>query len=103
MKAVVLSGGKQYLVAESDQILVDLIEKVKAGDKIELPVLALVDGAATKVGTPEISGAKAVAKVLEPLVKGDKVRAIRYEAKKRVNKITGSRRQMTKIEIISIK
>jgi len=103
MKAVILSGGKQYIVAEKDIILVDLIDGAKEGDKIDLPVLATVDGKNSKVGTPELKDVKVSAKVVEPLVKGEKVRAIRYEAKKRVNKVTGSRKQMTKLEIVSVK
>ena len=103
MKAVILSGGKQYIVAENDVILVDLIDGAKEGDKIDLLVLATVDGRDSKVGTPELKDVKVSAKVVEPLVKGEKVRAIRYEAKKRVNKVTGSRKQMTKLEIVSVK
>ena len=102
MKAVILSGGKQYLVAEKEQILVDLIDGAKVGDKVELPVLATIDGAKTAVGAPEVKGAKCVAKVVEPLVKGDKVSAIRFEAKKRVNKVRGSRKHMTQLEILAI-
>jgi large subunit ribosomal protein L21 len=100
MKAVVVSGGKQYIVAEKDQILVDLINDAKENAKIEMDVLALIDGKNTKVGTP--TAGKASAKIVEPLVKGDKVVAIRYEAKKRVNKKIGSRKQMTRIEITKI-
>ena len=102
MKAVILSGGKQYIVAEKEQILVDLIDDAKDGDKLDFAPLAIIDGKNSRVGTPEIKDVKIVAKVVEPLVKGDKVRAIRYEAKKRVNKIRGSRRQMTRIEITKI-
>lgn len=102
MKAVILTGGKQYVVAEKDQILVDLIDNVKEDAKIELPVLALIDGKKTKVGTPEIKDAKVSAKIVESLVKDDKVLAIRYKSKKRVHKVTGSRKQLTRIEITKI-
>jgi len=103
MKAVISSGDKQYVVAEKEQILVDLLENVKAGDKIEPTVLATIDGKNSKVGTPEVKDIKVVAKVVEPLVKGDKVVAIRFEAKKRVNKVRGMRHQRSRIEIVSIK
>jgi large subunit ribosomal protein L21 len=102
MKAVILSGGKQYVVAEKEQILVDLVDSAKENDKLDFVPLMIIDGKSSKVGTPEVKDAKVSAKVVEPLVKGDKVRAIRYEAKKRVNKITGSRKQMTRIEITKI-
>jgi large subunit ribosomal protein L21 len=103
MKAVILSGGKQYIVAEKDQILVDLIDGAKDGDKIELPVLALLDAKNTKVGTPEVTDAKVSAKILESEVKGDKIRYIRYKSKKRVHTEGGHRQKYTKIEITSIK
>ncbi|MCL2174020.1 50S ribosomal protein L21 [Candidatus Saccharibacteria bacterium] len=103
MKAIIISGGKQYIVAEKEQILVDLIDGAKEGDKLDFMSLMLIDGTNSKVGTPEVAGAKVSAKIIEPEVKGDKTRAIRYKAKKRVNKITGHRQKYTKIEILSIK
>ncbi len=103
MKAVILVGGKQYTVAEKDQILVDLIADAKEGGKLEFTPMMLVDGKNSKVGTPEVKDAKVSAKIVEPLVKGDKVTAIRYEAKKRVHKTRGHRQQYSRIEIISIK
>ncbi|MCL2451907.1 50S ribosomal protein L21 [Candidatus Saccharibacteria bacterium] len=103
MKAVILSGGKQYIVAEKEQILVDLIDGAKEGEKVDFVPLMLVDGKNSKIGTPEVKDVKVVAKIIEPLVKGDKIRAIRYKSKKRVNKITGHRQQHSKIEIVSIK
>jgi large subunit ribosomal protein L21 len=46
---------------------------------------------------------KVKAKVVDDLVKGDKVIAIRYKSKKRVNKKHGHRQQYSRIEITSIK
>ena len=43
------------------------------------------------------------AKVVDELVKGEKIRVIRYKAKKRVHKENGHRQKYTKIEIASIK
>ena len=103
MKAVISCGGKQYIVAEKEQILVDLIDNTKEGDKVELSVLALVDGKDTKVGTPEVKGVKVSAKIIESEVKGDKVRYIRYKSKKRVHTEGGHRQKYSKIEITSIK
>jgi large subunit ribosomal protein L21 len=103
MKAVVLSGGKQYIVSEKEQVLVDLIDGAKEGGKIDLPVLALIDGKNTKVGAPEVKDAKVGAKIIEAEVKGDKVRYIRYKSKKRVHTEGGHRQRYSKIEIVSIK
>lgn len=97
MKAVVRVGGKQYVVSEKETLLVD---RLPEGTKeLDLDVLMLVDGADSKIGTPLVSGAKLKAKVVEEEVKGDKVRVIRYKAKKRVHKEMGHRQKYSRIEI----
>ncbi|MDR2524209.1 MAG: 50S ribosomal protein L21 [Candidatus Nomurabacteria bacterium] len=103
MKAVIVSGGKQYLVAEGEKVQVDLIDGAKAGDKLDFAPLMLVDGDKSKVGTPEVAGAKVSAKIVEPEIKGDKVRYIRYKSKKRVHTEGGHRQRYSVIEITAIK
>ena len=101
MKAVVKIGGKQYIVAEKETLMVDLLPE---GTKdLSLDALMVIDGDKTTVGTPLVKGVKVVAKVLEAEVKGDKIRVIRYKAKKRVHKENGHRQKYSKIEISSIK
>ena len=46
---------------------------------------------------------KVKAKVVEPEIKGDKVRVIRYHSKKRVHKENGHRQRYSEIKIESIK
>ena len=100
-KAVILVGGKQYLVEEKETLRVDLLP---AGTKeLETSALLLIDGDKTTVGTPEVKGVKVSAKVVEEKVAGDKVRVIRYHSKKRVHKETGHRQKYSLIEITSIK
>ena len=100
-KAVILVGGKQYLVAEKETLRVDLLP---AGTKeLETDALLVVDGDKTEVGTPTVKGVKVKAKVVEAEVKGDKVRVIRYHSKKRVHKENGHRQKYSVIEITSIK
>jgi len=97
MKAVVKISGKQYIVAEKETLLVD---RLPDGTKeLDLDVLMLVDGDKSKVGTPLVKGAKLTAKVVDPEVKGDKIRVIRYKAKKRVHTENGHRQQYSRIEI----
>ena len=100
-KAVVLIGGKQYVVAEKETLRVDLLP---AGTKeLETGVLLLIDGEKTTVGTPEVKGVKVSAKVVEEKVAGDKIRVIHYKPKKRIHKETGHRQKYSVIEIVSIK
>lgn len=100
MKAVVRIGGKQYIVAKGETLLVD---RLQDGTKeLTLEPLLVFDGKSTKVGTPVVKDVKVTAHVVEPLVKGDKLRVIRFKAKKRVHKERGHRQQYSKIEITDL-
>ena len=99
-QAVILVGGKQYLVHEKETLRVDLLPE--GTKELELPALMVIDGEKTTVGTPEVKGVKVSAKVKEAMVKGEKVRVIRYHAKKRVHTETGHRQKYSEIEITKI-
>jgi len=100
-KAVVKIGGKQFVVAEKETLLVDLLQE--GTKELTLDALLVIDGDKTTVGTPTVKGVTVTAKVLDDLVKGEKIRVIRYKAKKRVHKENGHRQKYSKIEITSIK
>ncbi len=100
MKAVIKVGGKQYIVAEEQTLLVDrLSDDTKA---LELAPLMVFDESTATVGTPEVKGALVKAKVTEPEVKGDKIQIMKFKAKKRVKTLTGHRQKYSQIEIQSI-
>ena len=100
MKAVVRVGGKQYIVAEKESLLVD---RLPDGTKeLTLEPLMVFDGNDVQIGMPAVAGVTVKAKVLEPEVKGEKLRIIRFKAKKRVHKETGHRQQYSRIEISKI-
>ena len=100
-KAVVKIGGKQFIVAEKETLLVDLLQE--GTKELTLDALLLIDGDNVTIGTPTVKDVVVTAKVVEDLIKGDKIRVIRYKAKKRVHKENGHRQKYSKIEIISIK
>lgn len=100
-KAVVKIGGKQFIVAEKETLMVDLLPE--GTKELTLDALLVIDGDKTTVGAPTVKNVKVSAKVLEAEVKGDKVQYIRYKAKKRVHKLNGHRQKYSKIEISSIK
>ena len=100
-KAVVKVGGKQFIVSEKETLLVDLLPQ--GTKELKLDALMLIDGDKVEVGTPVVKGVKVSAKVVDELVKGEKIRVIRYKSKKRVHKENGHRQKYTKIEITSIK
>ena len=100
-QAVILVGGKQYLVAESETLRVDLLP---SGTKaLETDALLLIDGDKTTVGNPTVKGVKVSLSVVDEKVAGDKVRVIRYHSKKRVHTETGHRQKYTLIKVDSIK
>ena len=100
-KAVVKVGGKQFIVAEKETLLVDLLPE--GTKELTLDALLVIDGENITVGTPTVKDVKVKAKVVEDLVKGDKLQVIRYKSKKRVHKLQGHRQKYSKIEITSIK
>ena len=99
-KAVILVGGKQYIVEEKETLRVDLLPE--GTKELELDALLVMDGEKTKVGIPTVKGVKVKAKVVEPEVKGEKVRVIRYHSKKRVHKENGHRQKYSLILIEAI-
>lgn len=98
-KAVIATGGKQYLVSEGDQLEVELVQP---GKTVEFDPLLVIDGEKVSVGTPLVNGAKVVADIIEQEIKADKVVAIRYKAKKRVRKVRGHRQKHSQIKITKI-
>ena len=101
MKAVVKIGGKQYLVAEKETLMVDLLPE--GTKELDLDALLVIDGDKTTVGAPLVKGVKVKAKVVDEKVAGDKIRVIRYKSKKRVKTQTGHRQKYSRINIASIK
>ena len=99
-KAVIETGGKQYLVAEGETVEVELL---KGGAKtVDFQPLLIIDGETTQVGAPTVDKAKVTAEVVEADVQADKVTAIRYKAKKRVHKVHGHRQHHTVLKISKI-
>lgn len=99
-KAIITTGGKQYVVAEGDTINVELIKD--AGKSVDFEPLLLIDGETTTVGTPTVAKAKVTAQVVEADVQAGKVTSIRYKAKKRVHKTRGHRQHQTVLKITKI-
>lgn len=99
--AVVKTGGKQYLVKENDEIVVDQLAS-KPKDKVELETLAVFDEDAKQVefGKPLLTN-KVSGRLVEHL-KGDKIRVARFKAKVRYRKVKGFRARLSRIKIIKI-
>jgi large subunit ribosomal protein L21 len=99
-KAVIATGGKQYIVTEGETLEIELLAEV--GKSISFQPLLIIDGDKTVVGTPEVKNMTVAAEVVNQELKADKVTSIRYKAKKRVHKVRGHRQTHTQIKIKKI-
>ena len=100
-KAVITTGGKQYIVSEGQTLDVELLKVDK--DKVTFDALLVIDGDKINVGTPKVDSVKVNASVLVEDAQQPKVTSIRYKSKKRVHTVRGHRQRLTKIKIESIK
>jgi len=101
MLAVVKSGGKQYIIREGDEILVEKLNGKKGG-KVSFPVLLVRDkkGQVT-IGAPLLPRAKVQGTILEQK-KGEKVVVFKMKSKKRYRRKAGHRQELTKVKIEKI-
>lgn len=99
-KAVIQTGGKQYLVQEGDTVAVELLDA--KGKTADFEALLVIDGETTSVGSPTVAKSKVTAEIVEADKQADKVTAIRYKAKKRVHKVRGHRQHQTILKITKI-
>ena len=101
MKAVIVTGGKQYTVAEGDVLYIEKLNaEAEATVKFDT-VLAVLDGENTKIGAPVVEGAAVEAKVVKN-GKGKKIHVLKYKPKKGEKKKMGHRQPYSKVEITKV-
>ena len=102
MYVIVEIQGQQFKVEKDQKLFVHHLEG-EEGAKVEFDKVLLADkeGAVT-VGTPVIEGAKVVAEIVNPLVKGDKVLIFHKKRRKGYRKLNGHRQQFSQIVIKEI-
>lgn len=101
LTAVVVSGGKQYRVAEGDRLLVDRVAAEPGAELTLDRVLLVSDGEDHKVTPDALSGIRVEARVLGHQ-RGKKIEVLRYKPKKRVRVHRGARADLSELEILSI-
>ena len=97
-KAIIATGGHQYLVSEGETLEV---EKLLDEKTAKFDALLVIDGDKVSVGAPTVAGASVTAEIVAQ-TRAEKVTAIRYKAKKRVKKVHGHRQHLTQIKITKI-
>jgi len=99
--AVIMTGGKQYRVAEGEVVRVEKLE-AESGAPVEFKDVLLVrTDEKTYIGQPLVRGAS-VTGVLESQGKDDKVLVFKYKKKKQYRRTRGHRQQHSKVRIEKI-
>jgi len=101
MYAVIKTGGKQYRVSAGEKIKVEQIP-ADVGAEISIDqVLMVGEGESVKIGSPLVSGATVVAKVLAQ-GRHPKVNIFKMRRRKHYQKHQGHRQNYTELEISAI-
>lgn len=101
MFAVIKTGGKQYKVAEGDEIVVEKLAGEAGEDVTFADVLMLGEGGDVKVGAPTVSGASVVGEIADQR-KGDKVLIVKKRQRSTYRRKKGHRQLETVVKITSI-
>ena len=99
--AVIVTGGKQYKVAEGEFLKIEKLE-VATGESVTFDrVLLVANGEEVTIGAPVVAGAKVVAEVVSQ-GRHDKVRIIKFRRRKHHLTRMGHRQWFTEIKITGI-
>jgi large subunit ribosomal protein L21 len=98
MYAVVRSGGKQLRVTPGESVRVERLEGA-VGDTVELSEVLLVGGEGeTRVGTPLVDGARAVATITDQN-RGPKLTIFKMKRRKGYRRKAGHRQAYTELRV----
>jgi len=99
--AIVKAGGRQEKVTVGDIVVMNSID-AKAGDKVELPALLLVDGEKVTTDAAKLAKVKVTAEVIRD-EKGPKIVILKYKNKTGYRKRQGHRQPLTRLKVTGIK
>lgn len=100
MKAVIKTGGKQYLVAEGQTITIEKLPAA-AKDVVKFDQVLMVGDKEPKLGNPTIKGA-VVEGVVESQGRAAKVIGVKFHNKVRYHRKFGHRQHQTTVKITKI-
>ena len=101
MYAIIKTGGKQYKVAEGNEVIIEKLDAEEGSSVTFDEVLAVGEGDDIKIGRPLIEGAKVTATVVKN-GKGPKIRIFKYKHKTNYRRRQGHRQPFTKVKIEKI-
>ncbi|HKM37911.1 MAG TPA: 50S ribosomal protein L21 [Thiopseudomonas sp.] len=101
MYAVIVTGGKQYKVAEGEYLKIEKLD-VPVGEAISFDrVLLIGNGEDVKIGAPVVEGAKVTAEVIDQ-GRHDKITIIKFRRRKHSMTRQGHRQWYTEVKITGI-
>ena len=113
MYAVIVTGGKQYKVAEGEFLKIEKLE-IAPGETVSFDrVLLVANGEDVKIGAPVVDGAKVeadpakaaatkVTAIILEQFKGEKQLVFKFKKRKNYKKLRGHRQQLTRVQIESV-
>lgn len=101
MYAIVEIQGQQFRAEAGKKLFVHYLgDEKKEGDNVEFSKVLLVDAdGAVTVGAPTVEGAKVIAEVKNPLVKGEHIIVFKKKRRKGYRRLNGHRQTFTQIEV----
>jgi large subunit ribosomal protein L21 len=102
MYAVINTGGKQYRVAEGDQLQVERLGAADGDNEVSFTPVLVVDGETVLAKAADLSGAAVSARIVGD-AKGPKIRGFTYKNKTNQRRRWGHRQKYSTIEITAIK
>jgi large subunit ribosomal protein L21 len=98
--AIVRAGGRQEKVSVGDVLLIDKVSG-KAGDKLDLTPLLLIDGSTVTSDATKLAKVSVQAEVVGP-AKGPKITIMKFKNKTGYRKRQGHRQHLTQVKITAI-
>lgn len=100
MYAIIVTGGKQYKVAEGDIITIEKLG-VDAGETVTFDQVLAVNNGSLVVGSPTVANATVTGSVVKE-GRGKKVIVYKYKRKSGYHKKNGHRQSYTRVQIDKI-
>ena len=102
MEAIIRDGGRQFRVEQGGRIEIDYRSDAEPGSAVEFGDVLYVNGdGGARIGSPVISGARVVGKIIGT-VQGPKLTVMKFRRRKNSKCRTGHRQKYTQVEIESI-
>ena len=99
--AVIQLAGKQYRVAEGEELVINKLDLKEGEEQKVTDVLLTVDGEDVVMGAPLVKNAFVTIKAIST-GKADKIRVAKFKSKSRYRRVRGHRQVETTVSILKL-